>query len=489
MVVVAAAVTMGAITLVGFDAVTLGFMASMHRRRNEMMLRSRSPSLAVFQGALVLGTFNLIAVQQLMLWAGADGFPCSMLLWSSAFAVPLVQETLFLRALRVVVLTDVDCRVTDRSQITPAGSALHLARCAVISLSVALYFQLISTEDQMGSTFCYANQPWPLFVGLQGVTTVNAAIIGAALFAAKDGLKMAVEVWRCFVSIYMVSVPYYIILGLDTVGVIEVGPSLNALLLLGHLGLLVEVFVFSRPMWSGTAKRRRPKNRKNKKRIYSATTREAAMNSKWDSSMKMLHSPIMCAAFSKHVERNLCFESWHFMVVTENYSLGLFEDPEAQHQAFKAIVAEFIMPGSTYEVNIDTKLRNQVLRMMPQEKFVELSDLERSSAFVPQVREVCKMLDQNVLWKFLESTECEQATQETEKADRIAAGASPSVRHTSVESSTAYSTNEALHDARAKLLQHFESDGQVEMGRGGDVANAAAAAGAPPRVLPHAMSV
>jgi hypothetical protein len=129
------------------------------------------------------------------------GFPCALLLWASAFALPLTQESLFLRALRVVVMTDGECRTEDAALISQQGTLKHLARVALISLCMAAYYHSMATGAQLSSTFCYVYQPWPVFLGLQLITTVNALTISSALLAAQDGLRMAAEVWRSFAII------------------------------------------------------------------------------------------------------------------------------------------------------------------------------------------------------------------------------------------------------------------------------------------------
>jgi hypothetical protein len=131
-----------------------------------MLVRARSPKLAVLQGALCLLMLNLIVVQEIMRQLDTTrAFPCGLLLWASAFACPLIQETLFLRALRVVVMTDAECRLEDTGLISPKGSVRHLTRVGLVSLCIALYYYLMASHSDINSEYCYMFQPWPLFLG------------------------------------------------------------------------------------------------------------------------------------------------------------------------------------------------------------------------------------------------------------------------------------------------------------------------------------
>jgi hypothetical protein len=96
-----------------------------------------------------------------------------------------------------------------------------------------------------------------LTTGLQLITTVNAMTISAALVAAKDGLRMAAEIRRCFVWIYLFSIPFYAVLALHSSGVLpELNSSINLLLVPQCLFLLLETFVVSRRVWAPRARRR-----------------------------------------------------------------------------------------------------------------------------------------------------------------------------------------------------------------------------------------
>jgi hypothetical protein len=160
------AVCVGVTALIAADLTALLAIRSLYMQRHNMLVQARSPKMAVLQGVLSLLMLNVIVVQEIMRQLDTtSAFPCGLLLWASAFACPLIQETLFLRALRVVVMTDAECRLEDTGLISPKGSVRHLSRVGLVSLCIALYYHLMTTHSDINSENCYVYQPWPLFLG------------------------------------------------------------------------------------------------------------------------------------------------------------------------------------------------------------------------------------------------------------------------------------------------------------------------------------
>ena len=238
------------------DVVAVMMMADMYRMRAHMLVRVRSPVLAITQGSLSLLLLNLIAVQEIMRQARAPGFPCDLLLWASAFSVPMVQEALFLRALRVVVMTNAENRLQDAGLVSQRGGLKHMCKVAAISFTVAVHYQsMTDPRDTHQDSLCYVYRSWPLFMGLQLITAVNALTIRGALKAAQDSLAMAAEVSHSFVWIFLWAIPYYVLLALSDSGVLHMNTSVNLILVPQCLCLIMETFGVSRKKWASRSHR------------------------------------------------------------------------------------------------------------------------------------------------------------------------------------------------------------------------------------------
>jgi hypothetical protein len=195
------ALSVGVTALIAADLAALIAIRSLYMQRHNMLVRARSPKIALLQGGMCLLLLNLIVIQEIMRQLDtSSAFPCGLLLWASAFACPLISETLFLRALRVVVMTDAECRLEDTGLISPKGSVRHLSRVGLVSLCIALYYHIMATHDDIEREYCYVFQPWPLFLGEAASTltylTNSCVTVVFLTFCLQYNLKRAVRVLR-----------------------------------------------------------------------------------------------------------------------------------------------------------------------------------------------------------------------------------------------------------------------------------------------------
>ncbi|CAN0419313.1 unnamed protein product [Ectocarpus sp. 12 AP-2014] len=110
----------------------------------------------------------------------------------------------------------------------------------------------------------------------------------------------------------------------------------------------------------------------------------------------------MAAAFGALANRFLCAESYNFLVSIAEYraltSRGA--GPGLQHLLFMDLCKAFVMVNSEQEINISHDQRQQILRYMAYREFSPLRESERADIFLDAEREVCQMLQLNLLSTF-----------------------------------------------------------------------------------------
>ncbi|CAM9746827.1 unnamed protein product, partial [Ectocarpus fasciculatus] len=110
----------------------------------------------------------------------------------------------------------------------------------------------------------------------------------------------------------------------------------------------------------------------------------------------------MSAAFGALANRFLCAESYNFLVSISEYRAftGMGAGPGLQHLLFMDLCKAFVMVNAEQEINISHDQRQQILRYMAYREFSPLRESERADIFLDAEREVCQMLQLNLLSTF-----------------------------------------------------------------------------------------
>lgn len=79
-------------------------------------------------------------------------------------------------------------------------------------------------------------------------------------------------------------------------------------------------------------------------------------------------------------------------------------DSEEQFETFVSITELYLRPTSPQEVNISSKMQGKIASLQDKEKFLGLGDSRRNVLQEP-LKEIVRMLDDNLLTKFKQSPE------------------------------------------------------------------------------------
>ncbi|CAM9819244.1 unnamed protein product, partial [Choristocarpus tenellus] len=107
-------------------------------------------------------------------------------------------------------------------------------------------------------------------------------------------------------------------------------------------------------------------------------------------------------AFEKHVQDFLCSESYDFLKEATAYRKRRGMIIDDQYNEFRVIVKRFVLAGSELEVNIETAMRNKILKWNDLALFSTLDEDQRCGVLFYAEAEVRKMLEQNLLGSFLD---------------------------------------------------------------------------------------
>ncbi|KAG5187911.1 hypothetical protein JKP88DRAFT_305722 [Tribonema minus] len=389
----------------------------MWRRRKEMLVRARSPSLALFQGGACMLCLGVLGVQELFQLSGHH-FPCEIMLWSSPLIPCMTLFALGLRAARVIIITSAECRKRFMFLLDPGKqfAACFSGTCMMCGVSAVIH---VTDFKRQPEKYCMMWAPWWIWLAVMMSFTSVAIGLVYKLHKINDRLGLGSEVARCFASFYVFLVPYWITMALDEHSQVHVGTELQILVAIVGLYIMLEAFVLSRRYWGCSLlvnnARWRPKIRRRggHKRYgilpedQAATACDAAQEAivsaarrRWGTTMQMLESAPLAEAYAQHVQQALCYESLAFLARVIQYSTAAHRDVEQQYAMFDSIAADFICSGSKFEVNISCALRFQVLTVRNRRTFNALSADARRDAFKPQAAEIAKMLDQNLVLSF-----------------------------------------------------------------------------------------
>ncbi|CAM9633035.1 unnamed protein product, partial [Ectocarpus fasciculatus] len=141
----------------------------------------------------------------------------------------------------------------------------------------------------------------------------------------------------------------------------------------------------------------------------------------------IIHFPPLFQA--QYCRNALCSESLMFLVDAEEFNSSLhavskltpgLADPESaavavneradnpNFEQFAAIVDKYIREGSPFEVNIESKIRKEILGEVDHASFKRLSLDDKEHLLVKATKEVSNMLKENLYHKFRETEQFKQ---------------------------------------------------------------------------------
>eukprot|EP00752_Nemacystus_decipiens_P011672 g10359.t1 len=123
---------------------------------------------------------------------------------------------------------------------------------------------------------------------------------------------------------------------------------------------------------------------------------------------QVMHVPPLLEAFTTFCTKALCSESLMFLLDVEAFSAGLEDaaaDSAAGYERCVEIVDKYIREGSPFEVNIEDKTRNEILRATDRKVFMELTLEGKGTLLNKASKEIDKMLADNLYSKFRASAE------------------------------------------------------------------------------------
>eukprot|EP00953_Heterococcus_sp_UTEX-ZZ885_P023292 12808-Heterococcus_DN1.PRE.1 len=193
------------------ECCALALMLSMWTRRKSLLVRARSPALAMVsrqaylknaasekhptqvprafgryacfvQGGFIMMLFAAIIVQEILKAHDIAGYPCPVMMWTSIIAAPMYLTALELRALRVVIVSNANyrvkysklassklviitlCGIRHNEPLVPDSSINMFARHYCVA--IAVYLQFTRTQETLDTDFCFCMQPWLLMIAL-----------------------------------------------------------------------------------------------------------------------------------------------------------------------------------------------------------------------------------------------------------------------------------------------------------------------------------
>ncbi|CAN0232087.1 unnamed protein product [Ectocarpus sp. 8 AP-2014] len=142
-----------------------------------------------------------------------------------------------------------------------------------------------------------------------------------------------------------------------------------------------------------------------------------------------LFQACLSLAFEEYCRNALCSESLMFLVDADEFNCSLHavskfttagDDPESAAVAvneceenptfaqFAAVVDKYIREGSPFEVNIESKIRNEILREVDRASFERLTLDEKGHLLEKATKQVSNMLRENLYHKFTATEQFKQ---------------------------------------------------------------------------------
>ncbi|CAM9339827.1 unnamed protein product [Ectocarpus sp. 6 AP-2014] len=143
----------------------------------------------------------------------------------------------------------------------------------------------------------------------------------------------------------------------------------------------------------------------------------------------IIQFPPLFQAFEEYCRNALCSESLMFLVDADEFNSALHavskfttagNDPESaavavnkcednpNFEQFAAIVDKYIREGSPFEVNIESKIRNDILREVDRASFERLNLDDKEHLLEKATKQVSNMLRENLYHKFRETEQFKQ---------------------------------------------------------------------------------
>ncbi|CAM9520506.1 unnamed protein product [Scytosiphon promiscuus] len=104
--------------------------------------------------------------------------------------------------------------------------------------------------------------------------------------------------------------------------------------------------------------------------------------------------------FESFVMKNLCMESWDFIMESVNYEKIPSDSREKQFETFLHILDQYLLPSSPDEVNISSSMSKRIAAFKNREAFDQLDDDARRAILREPLNEIVHMLEMNLLHKF-----------------------------------------------------------------------------------------
>ncbi|KAG5190419.1 hypothetical protein JKP88DRAFT_243113 [Tribonema minus] len=291
---------------------------------------------------------------------------------------------------------------------TPVAIGLSVATTLVMC-SGALALQLTETDAMRhADRYCISMRPWWLWIDVILGSTTTIVILIRKLYAIRDSLGLGAEISRCLVAVYVgpledCNIDHTCQALMELHALLSAAMmctlhrlQLNCSLVFGTTAVadedspgcynakqpFLEVYVFSRRYWaSGTGLtpnnklklQRRPWISGGAKKGTIAPTEKGdgrkelshrgtfiwKSRQRWATTIQVLESPVLAAAYAQHMQRALCFESLAFLASVVQCASDAYQDTQKQFEAFDKIVTDFVCPGAQFEINIANLLRNQ----------------------------------------------------------------------------------------------------------------------------------
>ncbi|CAB1110920.1 unnamed protein product [Ectocarpus sp. CCAP 1310/34] len=123
----------------------------------------------------------------------------------------------------------------------------------------------------------------------------------------------------------------------------------------------------------------------------------------------------VASMFKHFCTRSLCAESWDFIVAACKYEE--ISDPEEQYEMFLRITEEYLQPTSPQEVNIGSKMQAKMVSLQDSVKFSSLDGDSRRNVLQEPLKEIVRMLEENLLNKFKQTPEMRKWREDLERQD------------------------------------------------------------------------
>ncbi|KAG5181703.1 hypothetical protein JKP88DRAFT_246072 [Tribonema minus] len=399
------------------NAVALVGMASMWSRRRDMMVRARSPALAMVECLSMLAMADVMGVQEMMRMEGKH-MPCWLMVWAVYLSANGIIMGIVLRGMRVLVMMSKEWR--DKFGLILDGRAQAAVIIGSVSGLAAMAGILQSTKHASSEGYCIGHYPWAFWVGVLLSITPPYMWLIKRLAEAQDNIGMGNEIGRALAAFYVFAGPYFILEALMFNDIIPFDTRIHILLMVCFFSIIVDVNYYSRRYWD-PASTSKPKqqgrwrfNRSVRTAVAYLEDAVSTYSKQWKTSIDMIQVPALNVAFAAHVERCLCYESYKFLAESMAYTSSAFEDPEEQYAAFEKVVATCIAVNSTFEI---MKYRDETI-------FILLEPEARRTIFKEAAAEVARMLDQNLIASFVGTKQyiaaCEEEVRRSSSASASA---------------------------------------------------------------------